>query len=80
MDAELLERIEVNPEIMLGKPVIRGTRITVEVLLEKLAADIPIEEILDDYPSLTRQDVLAAIAYARQAIGTDEILPAVAFG
>ena len=80
MDAEPLERIEVNPEIMLGKPVIRGTRITVEVLLEKLAADIPIEEILDDYPSLTRQDVLAAIAYARQAIGTDEILPAVAFG
>lgn len=79
MDADLLERIEVNPEIMLGKPVIRGTRITVEVFLEKLAADIPIDEILDDYPSLTRQDILAAIAYARQTIGTHEILPAVAF-
>jgi uncharacterized protein (DUF433 family) len=78
MQTDLLERIESNPDIMLGKPVIRGTRVTVEILLEKLAADIPIEEILTDYPFLGRQDVLAALAYARQALGTDEILPAVA--
>jgi uncharacterized protein (DUF433 family) len=71
----LLERIELDPEIMLGKPVIRGTRITVEIILEKLAAGCSIEEVLADYPRLTRDDVLAAVAYARQAIGTDEFIP-----
>ena len=60
----LLERIDTDPQVMLGKPVIRGTRITVEILLEKLAAGNSIEEILDDYPRLTREDVLAAVAYA----------------
>ena len=74
---ELLERIEINPRVMLGKPVVRGTRITVEILLEKIAAGCTIEEILDDYPRLGRDDVLAAVAYARQALSTDEILPRV---
>jgi uncharacterized protein (DUF433 family) len=73
----LLERIGLDPEVMLGKPVIRGTRITVEVILEKIAAGCPIEEVLADYPRLTRDDVLAAVAYARQAIGTDEFIPLV---
>lgn len=68
------DHVETDPEIMLGKPVIRGTRITVELLLEKLAADISIEEILVDYPRLTRDDVLAALDYARAALGTDELL------
>lgn len=68
------DHIEIDPEVMLGKPVIRGTRITVEILLEKLAADIRIEEILADYPRLTREDVLAAVDYARAALGTDELL------
>lgn len=77
MPEELLDRIEINPEVMLGKPVIRGTRITVEIILEKMAAGCPIEEILEEYPRLTRNDVLAAVAYARQAIGTDEIIPRV---
>lgn len=72
--SELLDRIEIAPEVMLGKPVIRGTRITVEILLEKLAAGVGIEEILTDYPSLEREDVLAALAYARQAVGTDEVI------
>jgi len=62
----LLERIELDPEVMLGKPVIRGTRITVEIILEKIGAGCPIEEVLADYPRLTRDDVLAALAYARQ--------------
>lgn len=55
---ELLERIEVHPEVMLGKAVVRGTRITVEILLEKLAAGATIEEILADYPDIEREDVL----------------------
>ena len=78
MKRSLLNRIEINPKVMLGKPVIRGTRITVELILEKLAADVPIEDILQDYPRLSRLDVLAAIAYARQVLGTDEIIPRMA--
>jgi len=49
---------------MLGKPVIRGTRITVEIIQEKIAAGCLIEEVLAEYPRLTRDDVLAAMAYA----------------
>jgi uncharacterized protein (DUF433 family) len=64
MKRDLAKRIATNPKVMLGKPVIRGTRITVELILEKIAADIAIEEILQDYPQLTRADVLAAVAYA----------------
>ena len=75
MKKDLLKRIRLDPKVMLGKPVIRGTRITVEIILEKLAADVSIEEILTDYPRLTREDVLAAIAYACHAVGTDEIIP-----
>ena len=52
MSAEpLLERIELDPEVMLGKPVIRGTRITVEIILEKIAAGCSIEEVLAEYPA-----------------------------
>ncbi len=68
-------RIQSSPDVVLGKPVICGTRITVEAILDKLAADIPIDEVLRDYPRLTRADVLAAISYARRAVGTDEVIP-----
>ncbi len=78
MKRDLAKRIATDPKVMLGKPVIRGTRITVELILEKIAADIPIEEILRDYPQLTRADVLAAVAYAREALATDEMIPRVA--
>lgn len=72
--SELLERVERDPEVMLGKPVIRGTRITVEILLEKLASGASIDDLLADYPALARDDVLAALAYARQVVGTDEVV------
>jgi uncharacterized protein (DUF433 family) len=75
MKRTTLRRIVVDPKVMLGKPVIRDTRITVELILEKLAADISIEEILADYPRLTRADVLAAIEYARHAVTADEVIP-----
>lgn len=75
MTASFWDRIEINPQVMLGKPVIRGTRITVEIILKKLAQDIAIDEILADYPRLTREDIQAAIAYAASALGTDEMLP-----
>jgi uncharacterized protein (DUF433 family) len=58
------ERIIVDPEILAGKPVIRGTRIAVELILELLAAGQPEQEILANYPGLTRDDVLACLSYA----------------
>jgi len=68
------ERIEINPGVMLGKPVIKGTRIPVEQILQKLAADMDFEGILHDYPRLTREDIQAALAYASDSIGSEEIL------
>lgn len=56
--------IEVNPGIMLGKPVIKGTRITVELIIEALAAGRSIEDLLTSYPSLTKEAVLAALQFA----------------
>lgn len=58
------ERIVVDPEILAGKPVIRGTRITVELVLELLAAGQSESDILANYPGLTREDVLACLSYA----------------
>lgn len=58
------ERIEINPHIMFGKPVIRGTRITVEHILRKLAGGMTIDEILADHPHLTPDDIYAAIDFA----------------
>ena len=55
------ERIEINPAIMMGKPVIRGTRITVELILRKLAEGASEGELLEDYPHLTTEDIRAAV-------------------
>ena len=60
--------IVVDPDIMLGKPVLAGTRITVELILEKLAAGETMEQILEEYPQLTRDGILAALAYASDAL------------
>ena len=60
--------IVVDPDIMLGKPVLAGTRITVELILEKLAAGETIDQILEDYPRITRDGILAALAYASDAL------------
>jgi len=58
------DRIEINPKVMMGKPVIRGTRLTVELILRKLSEGANEEELLDAYPRLTREDIQAAIRYA----------------
>ena len=71
-DNPLLKRIERNPEVMLGKPVIKGTRITVEVILDLLAKGQKEEDILREYPDLKPEDIKAALAYASVALGTDE--------
>ena len=67
--------IESNPGVMMGKPVIRGTRITVEHVLEKLAAGETIEQLLQAHPRLTRQAVLAAIEFGAQVLRADVIYP-----
>ena len=67
-------RIEVNPKIMLGKPVIHGTRIPVELLLRKLGEGATEAQLLDAYPRLTREDIRAAITYAAQALAHEENL------
>ena len=64
----LTERIEINPEVMLGKPVVRGTRIPIALLLRKLSEGATEEDLLDAYPRLKREDIRAAMAYARAAI------------
>ncbi len=69
------KRIAVDPNVLLGKPVIAGTRIPVEQILRKLAASMSVEAILRDYPRLTREDVQAALAYASDAVGSEEIVP-----
>lgn len=66
-------RIEINPEIMGGKPVIRGTRVPVETVLRKLGAGMTPDAILADHPRLAREDVLAAQAFAADA--ADVVLP-----
>lgn len=67
--------IQADPNVMLGKPVIRGTRITVELILEKLASGETIDGILDAHPRLTRETVLAALDYAAKSLRSDIIYP-----
>jgi uncharacterized protein (DUF433 family) len=67
-------RIEIDPAVMLGKPVIRGTRIPVELLLRKLAEGATVEDLLDAYPRLTAEDVRAALAYAADALAHEAVL------
>lgn len=67
------DRIEINEDVMMGKPVIKNTRITVEQILRKLSQDISIEELLADYPNLSRDDVQAALEYAADSIHGEEV-------
>lgn len=68
------ERIEINPAVMLGKPVIKGTRIPVELLLRKLGEGATEHDLLDAYPNLTADDIRAAMTYAADALAHDEII------
>ena len=61
---KIYEKIEINPNIMFGKPVIKGTRITVEQILRKLAGGMTVEEIITDHPHLRKEDILAAQEFA----------------
>ncbi len=71
----LLKRIAVDPQVMVGKPVIRGTRITVQFVLGLMAAGQSIGEILSEYEGLAREDVLACLLFATQALDTSTFVP-----
>ena len=68
----ITDKIEVNPKVMLGKPVIRGTRIPVELILRKLSEGATQADLLDAYPRLTREDIHAAIGYAADTLAHEE--------
>lgn len=70
----ITDRIEVNPAIMQGKPVIRGTRITVELILRKVSEGADVSAVLEAYPQLTRDDIRAAMAYAADTLAHEETL------
>ncbi|MDZ7289056.1 MAG: DUF433 domain-containing protein [candidate division KSB1 bacterium] len=68
------QRIEINPAVMLGKPVIRGTRIPVELIVRKLGEGATEDDLLDAYPRLTREDIKAALEYAAASLAHEIIL------
>jgi uncharacterized protein (DUF433 family) len=65
-------RIEITPTVMLGKPVIRGTRIAVELILRKLGEGATESDLLEAYPHLTKEDILAAMIYAADTLAHEE--------
>lgn len=68
------DRVELNPRVMLGKPVIRGTRIPVELILRKLGEGATEEDLLDAYPRLAREDIRAAMIFAADSLAHQETL------
>lgn len=70
------KHIQSDPKIMLGKPTVKGTRITVELLLWKIAGGYTFDEILEMYPHLKLEDILASIAYAAAMMESEEVIPA----
>ncbi len=75
MGEQLLKRISVDAKVMVGKPVIRGTRIPVELILRMLAQGIPEGEILREHPRLQAEDIRAALAYAAEVLAHEDVLP-----
>ena len=74
-DEDLLARICLDPKVMIGKPVIRGTRLTVEYILNLLAHGATIQEILDEYAGLTPDDVHACLLFAAKSLEDTEFMP-----
>ncbi len=75
-EEKLLKRIVLDPKIMLGKPVIKGTRLTVEIIVEKIAYGETTEEILKDYPFITEDDIRASLLYAARRLSHEEVYAA----
>jgi len=76
IEEELLRRIIVDPKIMLGKPVIKGTRLTVEIIIEKIAYGATFDDLVGDYPFLKREDISSALLYAAKRLANEEVYAA----
>ena len=74
-DQELLERITINPKVMVGKPVIRGTRLTIEYILNLLAHGATVTEIISEYKGLTKEDIQACILFATKSLENTTFMP-----
>ncbi len=72
---QILERIAVNPAVMVGKPVIRGTRLTVEYILNLLAHGSTVEEILEEYEGLVQEDIQACLLFATRSLQSTDFMP-----
>ena len=70
----ITERIEIDPKVMMGKPVIRGTRIPVELILRKISEGVNEADLLEAYPKLTHEDIQAAVRYAADTLAHEEIV------
>lgn len=77
-DDELLERINIDPKVMLGKPVIRGTRLTVEFILNLLAHNMTPENILQEYAGLAAEDIQACLLFAKASLESTAFMPLMA--
>ena len=74
----LLKRITINPEVMVGKPTIRGMRITVDQILRALAGGISEKELMEDYPELQKEDFQAVYLYVADLVDEEQVFPTVA--
>ena len=74
-DQELLSRITINPKVMVGKPVVKGTRLTVEYILNLLAHGATMAEILGEYKGLTQEDIQACILFATKSLESTAFMP-----
>jgi uncharacterized protein (DUF433 family) len=74
-DQQLLERITINPKIMVGKPVIKGTRLTVDYILNLLAHGATVAEILQEYEGLAQEDIQACLLFAAQSLESTAFMP-----
>lgn len=72
------ERIEINPKILAGKPVIKGTRISIELILKLVAQRWKDEEIISEYPAISKEDIQAALIYAEKLVENEEVYPIIA--
>ena len=75
MEEQFKQRITLDPNVMVGKPVIRGTRIPVELIVRMLAQGIPEGEILKEYPRLQPADIRAALTYAAETVAHEDVFP-----
>ena len=73
--AALRKRITMDPAVLVGKPIIRGMRISVAQIVEAVAAGVPQSELLDDYPGLEPEDIQAALLYAAELVAAERVYP-----